>query len=127
MTVRERFDAERNVLRVVLEGTVTDEDLLAYAQGSAGSPDVPEGHDVLVDLRGADPASIGSHALRRVADLFTRSDRTPERCRIAMVASHDAGYGLSRMYQAFRSDSPIEVRVFRDMDGAHAWLGLPDE
>jgi len=43
------------------------------------------------------------------------------------VASNDVAYGLSRMYQAFRSESPLELRVFREMDEAREWLGLPPE
>jgi tetrahydromethanopterin S-methyltransferase subunit E len=50
-----------------------------------------------------------------------------ERSRVAMVATTDVHYGLSRMYQAFRSDSPLDLRVFRDMREARTWLGLAPE
>jgi hypothetical protein len=36
-------------------------------------------------------------------------------------------FGLSRMYQAFRSDSPAEIGVFRELHEARAWLGLPPD
>jgi len=127
VTIHDRFDAGRNVQWVVLEGALTDDDLLAYARRSAGSAELPEGHDIVVDLRKTTLSQVTSHTLRRVADLFTRADRTPEACRLALVSGEDAGFGLSRMYQAFRSDSVIEVRVFREMAEACAWLGIePD-
>jgi hypothetical protein len=126
MSVHDRFDPDHNLLVVVFDGSVTDEDLLKYARHALENPDVPSGHDELIDLRAVqDGGQISSHALRRVADMFTRTDETPERTRVALVASSDVSYGLSRMYQAFRSDSPLDLRVFREMGEARAWLGLP--
>jgi hypothetical protein len=128
VSVRERFDAEHNVLFVIVDGDVQDEDLLKYAQRSAGNPAMPPEHDVLVDMSATRSlGAVQAETLRRVADLFTRTDAAPEQSRVALVSPHDVGYGLSRMYQAFRSDSPIEVRVFREMREARAWLGLPAE
>jgi hypothetical protein len=128
MAVRDRFDAEANLLLVTFEGTVGDEDLLKYARHALEGAEVPSGHDELIDLSSVeDGGEITSQALRRVAGMFTRTDQTPERTRVAIVATTDVHYGLSRMYQAFRSESPLDLRVFRDIDQARAWLGLPPE
>jgi len=128
MAVRDHFDPEANLLWVTFEGTLGDDDLLKYAHHALESGEVPAGHDELIDLRGVeDGGGISTHVLRRIADMFTRSDTMPERSRVAMVATTDVHYGLSRMYQAFRSDSPLDLRVFRDMGEARAWLGLPPE
>jgi hypothetical protein len=43
------------------------------------------------------------------------------------VADGDAVFGLSRLFQALRSESETELRVFRDLGEARAWLGLPAE
>jgi hypothetical protein len=126
--VRDQFDADQNVLLVTIDGHVQDEDLLKYARIAAGNAAMPPDHDVLVDMRGTESlGDVQAQTLRQVANLFTRTDAAPEQSRVALVAPHDVGYGLSRMYQAFRSDSPIEVRVFREMREARAWLGLPLE
>lgn len=127
MSVRDHFDAEHNLLTVVLEGAIEDEDLLKYARRVTEGADIPSGHDELIDLRTAEEARVSSPTLRRVADLFSGSDRTPERTRVAIVAETDVAYGLSRMYQAFRSESPLDLRVFREMADARAWLELPEE
>ncbi|HKJ25804.1 MAG TPA: STAS/SEC14 domain-containing protein [Myxococcota bacterium] len=128
MAFRDRFEPETNLLLVTFDGTLSDEDLLEYARHALESADVSAGHDELIDLRGLeDGGEISTRALRRIADMFTRSDTAPDRSRVAMVATTDVHYGLSRMYQAFRSDSPLDLRVFRDMGEARAWLGLPPE
>lgn len=125
--IEDRFDAARNVLFVSFDGPLTDEDLVKYAQRAASNPAIPPAHDELIDLRRVDVASVQSHTLRRIAELFAGGDRTPERSRVALVASDDASYGLSRMYQVFRSRSALDLRVFRDMAEARAWLGLAPE
>jgi hypothetical protein len=128
MPVRDRYDPEHEVLLLEIDGKVRDEDLVAYAQRAAGNPAIPPGHDELVDLRGVESEDgVQSHTLRRIASLFSDADRGPERSRVALVASADVAYGLSRMYQAFRADSPLDLRVFREMSEARAWLGLPPE
>ncbi len=46
--------------------------------------------------------------------------------KIAIVAPNDFTYGLARMYETFRhlnERSKREVRVFRSMQDALAWLG----
>jgi hypothetical protein len=125
--IAERFDAARNVLFVSFTGPLGDEDLVKYAQRMAGNPAIPPAHDELIDLRRVEEADVQSHTLRRIAELFGGADRNPERSRVALVASDDVSYGLSRMYQAFRSRSPLDLRVFRDMGEARAWLGLGPE
>jgi hypothetical protein len=128
MSVHDHFDPERNLLVVVFDGAIGDEDLLKYARHAVETWRTPSGHDELIDLRGVeDVDGIGGQTLRRVAGMFTRSDRTPERSRVAIVAASDVQYGLARMYQAFRSESPLDLRVFREMDEARAWLGLGAE
>jgi hypothetical protein len=124
MSVHDFFDAERNLLIVTLDGPLQDEDLLKYARRVTESSDIPAGHDELIDLRTAEEPQVSSHTLRRVADMFARTDRTPDRTRVALVAESDVAYGLSRMYQAFRSESPLDLRVFRQMAEARVWLGL---
>ena len=127
MAIHSRWDAERNVLFVTFEGSLADEDLVKYAHQATGDANIPSGHDELVDLRGAEEGNVNSHTLQQIADLFTRGDKSPEQSRVAIVAERDIAYGLSRMYQAFRSDSPLDLRVFREMNEARAWLGLDPE
>jgi len=125
--IEDRFDAARNLLFVRFTGELSEEDLVKYAQRAAANPAIPPAHDELIDLSRAEIADLQSHTLRRIAELFAGGDRTPERSRVALVAADDVSYGLSRMYQAFRSHSPLDLRVFRDVAEARAWLGLPPE
>jgi hypothetical protein len=44
--------------------------------------------------------------------------------RLAIVAPRDELFGLGRMYEFLRGDSPVDVRVFRERKEAELWLGL---
>lgn len=127
MPLRHRFDADRNALFLELRGEVTDEDLLRYVEEATRRPGEPTGHVELVDLRGVDVTRVEGRTLRRIAHQFGQSEKAPQRVRVALVADSDVSYGLARMYQAFRADSPLDLRVFRDMGEARAWLGLDED
>ena len=59
--------------------------------------------------------------LQRVA-AFTRS-QNPQPEKVAVVSPHDLGYGLMRIFQAYReSDEGTDVRVFREEAPARAFL-----
>ena len=47
----------------------------------------------------------------------------------ALVASQNAEYGLSRMYQLLGEFEGVswDVEVCRSVDDAYAWLGLPKD
>jgi hypothetical protein len=77
---------------------------------------------LLFDLGGADRLDVPTADVRRVA----REDReyagTHPPFSIAIVAPHDLEYGLSRMWQAFVDDTPIESTVARSRAEALDWL-----
>ena len=123
MPIHERYDADREVLYVTMDGDVDEQQLLDWAKGRTHDR-YPPGHDELVDVRGVATPDTQGTTLRRVAEAFARADREPERSKIAIVADGDLHYGLSRMYQAFRADSPLVLEVFRDLTEARSWLGL---
>jgi hypothetical protein len=77
---------------------------------------------LLFDLGTADQLDIPTADVRRVA----REDREyAERhppFAIVVVAPHDLEYGLSRMWQAFVDDTPIDSNVARTRAEAVGWL-----
>jgi hypothetical protein len=58
-------------------------------------------------------------ALRRAS----YQDRPPVKSAILAVAA--PAYGVARMFAALMESSPIEVRVFRTVEEAAHWLGVP--
>ena len=65
---------------------------------------------------------MSAKGIRQVADIYRASSYAPK---TAFVADSDVIYGLSRMFEMLRHDSPEEIRVFRNIDEAKRWLGIP--
>ena len=42
--------------------------------------------------------------------------------KVAMVASSDLSFGVSRIYEVFREDNQTEVKVFRKIEDGRRWL-----
>lgn len=127
MPIEHEFDAERRILCVRMFGAVSDEDVLRYAEEITRNAVEDPVHDELIDVREVDSPIASTETLRRVAAMFSGSERQPESVKIAFVATSDAAYGIARMYQAFRSNSAAAMKVFRDVDEARAWLGLASD
>jgi len=52
-------------------------------------------------------------------------DRLPAKS--AFLATSAPAYGVARMFGALMEPSPIEVQVFRKIEDAARWLGVPAE
>lgn len=61
----------------------------------------------------------------KLQDLFDRQ-HAPSfgACKLAIVASQDAAFGMSRMYQQFADPIRSNVGVFKTYAEALVWLGL---
>lgn len=126
MTIRYRIDRERGIAFVEAEGVLDDAALLDFAQRASSDPEYTSGIHELVDFRRAELGALTTPAIRKAAETFLAGARSPQ-VKVALVVDSDAGYGLSRMYQAFRGDGPGAPQVFRSLAEARAWLGLGDE
>ncbi len=45
--------------------------------------------------------------------------------KVAILASSDVGFGTMRMLASMRERPGLVLNVFRDLEEAKAWLGLP--
>ena len=87
------------------------------------SPDHNPDLDVLWDLRDTKVSSMSSSDIEGVSDHVAKHWGTGGRSRAALVVSQDFEFGLSRMYQVYlESRISTQVRVFRNMAEAEAWL-----
>jgi len=107
--------------------TVTDGALMDYQREVWRDPAV-RGFDELIDFRAVENIDVSTAGLEAVAALASSMDDAAQKSRFAIVVGSNLSYGLSRMYESFRSlneSSVREVEVFRNMDEALAWLDAP--
>jgi hypothetical protein len=104
-------------VRLESEGLVPFEEWRAAVDAALKHPNYRPGMGVLHDWRGLrEPPEA--------ADIRARADYGAQlgRIRWAVVVSSEVGYGMGRMAEILTGDPLIELRVFRDIGEAEAWI-----
>ncbi len=120
MPIKYRVYREKQLLSAILTGNVSSLEMLNYLRKIRSEPDSDK-LDRLVTFEDIKDFMSGQQ-IGNVAiyenKLFPQTGN-----RIALVASSDAEYGLSRQYQLYRDHPPDKLKVFRDFKEATEWLG----
>lgn len=118
MPIESRFDSERNLLITVAEGYVTADEIRDHQRTLASNPDFDPDADHLFDLSRVTDFEVDPGRIRHIASvaIFSKTSRR------AMVAPEDVLFGLSRMYSGYRDAADENLRVFRTLEEARAWL-----
>jgi len=125
--IRVRVSDALSFMLIEFDGTVTDEEFRREVLPLVAEPVYNTMRRTLVDATAATDSDARGTLIRNTAwTVASHVDAKIEAgARIAMAAPGDEFFGLGRMYQALRSDSPVEVGVFRELAAAEAWLDLP--
>jgi hypothetical protein len=121
MAITYRVDSDAPVVLTTATGTLTDGDILAHKKALLEDASVHPGMAKLSDVRGVNELAVTPDGIR----MFTSFDQSNDEGagRLAIVASEDFTFGTARMYQMRGEDG--KVGVFRSVEEARAWLGLP--
>ena len=103
-------------------GVVTDRELLAHVRALTADPRFAPHFRQLADLRDVTDMQVTASTIREMVRLnpFWAGARR------ALVVTSDVVFGMARMYQILRDESPDELRIFRKVDDALQWLGIAD-
>jgi len=99
------------------DGNVPFEEWRAAVEAALAHPDYRPGMGVVHDWRSLKWApstnEIGARA---------RYGATLGPIRWALVVPNDVGYGMGRMAEILTDEPPIQLRTFRDIKDAEAWV-----
>ena len=123
MSASYRIDTELGIVFSVGTGTVTDEDLVNHQESVSRDPLFHPGLSQLVDGRAVTEVKATPQGIRALIS----GNPYGHGSKRAFVAPNDTNNGLARMFELGRIDAEDEFRVFRSMDQAREWLGLPPE
>ena len=114
------FDSKNNILRVTLEGGVTDAIVLecyaAIAKRVALRP-----CRVILSFSGATEFQVSSVTVRHLAEV---APAVPAGYMRVCVCPQDFIYGMARMFQMLGEATRPDLRVVRTMDEAYSVLGV---
>ena len=127
MTIRFRTMPDHNLAILEHIGRTPDDEFLAFYKEFFDSDNYASSMNLLVDLRKADSSPRSKEVLRDFAGFVSgRLAGIVTHPKVAVVASQDLSFGLARMYEVFADSVPWDFVVFRAIDAALAWLGLPE-
>lgn len=126
MAISYKIDKSARTVLYRVDGRVGDRDIIELSRAAGEDPKYAGELNGLVDAR-AENIEIGVTAdgVRELVEFNRKFPSDLNHQRVAIVASTDLGYGMSRMLQAYSEDLPGEYSVFRDMAEACAWLEIP--
>src|SRR5262245_44053435 len=115
-----KIDTTLRLVASLLEGVITDDDLVSLQKGMRSHPDYSRHfHQILVVTRVTNLA-VSERGFQNIHDA-----RVPGTL-WAIVAESGAPYGMARMFQALR-EGPQAIEVFRDISKACEWLSLDEQ
>lgn len=121
MPISYRVDTSLRLVFSRAWGVVTDGEMLSHSLALRADPRFEPDFKHWLDAGAVTDLQLTSEVVRRLAA------QTPfgPGSRRAVVASADFVFGMSRMFQLLRDDTPGQLSVFRDPASAHAFLELP--
>jgi len=121
MPVTYQLNSEAGFIETRLTGDVTLEEVLGHFRELEADPSLPEHLDVFVDLEEM-RSVFQSEQLRDVARAVNFLKAKVERGSCAILASRDALFGTSRMFEVFAEGLFARTCVFRRRVEAERWL-----
>ena len=103
-------------------GEVTDRELLAHVRALTADPRFARNFHQLADLRDVTGVQVTAATIKEMA----RLNPFGAGARRALVVTSDVVFGMARMYQILRDESPDEFEIFRKLDDALLWLEIID-
>ena len=115
------IDVRAGVVFTVLEGHITNEEILDHQHRLSADPNFRPTMNHVIDARGVTDVSVTALGLRL---LTTRSNLGPGSRRAIIEGDAIPPYGYLRMFETLRSQSGADIKIFSTVEDAHRWLGL---
>ncbi len=123
MPCRYVIDKERRLVTTTGSGVLTFAEAWIHQHQLTRDPNFNPDFFQLLDATRVTQLEISSAEMKALASRQVFSARS----RRAIVTSHLADYGMGRSFQTYRelAGGEEQIEVFRDMQSALEWLGLP--
>ncbi len=118
------YEFQGDLLKIELVGKYEPDDVITTFMAAMNDPQCPRPATLLVDVRRSETLATAAVAdIRRVAE-YVGPYAARVGGRLAVVASSDVHFGLSRLGSVYSEGVGVEAQIFRDPESAIAWLGV---
>ena len=116
-----KLDAKKNILRIYARGDVTIDDFLFLIESRSR---YKSNLNMVCDFRDVEKVLVETEHINQLLNLEKHKRLFQPGAKVAVVASQNIVYGVSRMYEMLAGELPQTIRVFREMTGAEKWLEI---
>jgi hypothetical protein len=121
MPVHYTIDSNQNRIRTTCDGYVTFPEVAQHFQELRRDPQFHDGLDVLLDLSGC-TSLPSAEQLRDVVGLIDTRKLPLRFGACAIVATDDALFGMTRIFEVYARDVFTETEIFRMAEEGERWL-----
>jgi hypothetical protein len=122
MPITYQIDSERDLVLVEGHGTLAFDDHLKFRAELINDPHFTTGMKELADYRSVEKLDFSMEGLDKFIEQEKQYIDLLRDYQIAIVTTDDLHFGFARIYMAKMSDLISNVKVFRDIEVAKAWL-----
>ncbi len=119
-----KSDNDLGCIFIRWRGTFSREEGAAHYREIAGLVSFQQGSHLFHDVRLVD-VNVPASEIREVARAKSPNVDSDNDRKVAVLAPSDLGFGMMRMLASVREHPGLTLNVFRDLEQAKAWLGLP--
>jgi len=120
------IDESSGVVLTTASGVLTDQELLEHKRKLTSDSKFRPGMVELSDIRAITKLAVTNAGIAQFVSQDASDKAALEGHKLAIVVSDDLAFGMARMYEMMTSMNIPGVRIFRDINEARSWLGLPD-
>ncbi len=123
MPIRITVDKQNALIHTHATGHVTGADLIDYYQRLRAHPDFRSNLNEIFDATEVEQIDLTADDVRKLSAFTEEYTSLGVPVRVAIVASGDLEFGMSRMYEMLQVRSINLLKVFRERSQAERWIG----
>lgn len=120
------YTVENGFALILGSGELTDKEILDTGRQFFADPKITSSMPILTDLSACTPSVVTKNMILGILAQRRSSPNRQGAAKHAICAPNDLAFGLSRVFSALSEsdETEVEVRVFRQLEEAKAWLGI---
>ena len=124
MTIKSEIDNSLNTIIRTVTGEMRAAEIYSEFDKSLTHPDFRKNMNVVWDMTNADVrAASTNEVLDVVAHIGNNIANRGESYKIAIVASTEMSFVMSKMFETYGEQLPVSIHVFNALEDALTWIG----
>ena len=123
MAVNTEVDVNKNLVIHHLTEKISVNTITETIENTLSNPQYKIGMDAIWVIEEGSDLDVSSEDTQRISDFARKAfDQNGVSYKLALVASDDFAYGMTRVYEGWSNDRPIKIHTFRKFEDAIEWI-----